>query len=312
MEGHGVNWDDLRVLDAAARASSVSIAAGMLRLSQPQVSRRLRALEDRLGVRLFDRTPQGLRPTTAGARLIPLVAEMRAAADRVEIASDDLAGEGMRTVRLSVDEVRARFLLDRWAAFARELDGVTLSLIASQTEVDHLRRETEVQIRNCLPNTDSLIARGLGRMVYAVFGSREYVTQHPAAWSDQRFAECAWVTLSTERHWYPALERWLAERLAKPPALRVNAMTLALDAVVQGAGLTLLPAFMGAADPRLVAVTGFVDALTTEEHLIVHRDLLREPAVRAVINAVAQVYRRGRSQLLGETLGPIKGATAAE
>ncbi|MDN3719261.1 LysR family transcriptional regulator [Roseibium salinum] len=66
-----MNWDDLKLIDAAARHRSLSGAAKALNLSQPQLSRRLKGFEERIGARLFDRTPTGLKPTEAGARLIP-------------------------------------------------------------------------------------------------------------------------------------------------------------------------------------------------------------------------------------------------
>ncbi|MGF1553015.1 MAG: LysR substrate-binding domain-containing protein [Paracoccaceae bacterium] len=171
--------------------------------------------------------------------------------------------------------------------------------MAEHAHADHQRRETEIQIRACLPETDTLVVRGLGRMAYAAFGAADYVARHPAARSAARYADCAWVGLSPERAWFPEQGRWLAERLGRPPALYVNAMTTAFDLVVQGAGLALLPAFMGAAEPRLVALTRPIGALATEEHLIVHRDLLREPAVRRAVNAIAAVYRADRARLLG-------------
>ncbi len=76
-----MNWDDLKLVDAAARMRSLSGAAKALDISQPQLSRRLKSFEDRIGARLFDRTPTGLKPTDAGLRLIPLADDMRKKAE---------------------------------------------------------------------------------------------------------------------------------------------------------------------------------------------------------------------------------------
>ncbi|WP_266159841.1 LysR family transcriptional regulator, partial [Dyella silvatica] len=61
---------DLRLVLALATAGSTAGAASALHLTQPAVSRALLAAEDKLGVRLFERTPRGLDPTAAGATLI--------------------------------------------------------------------------------------------------------------------------------------------------------------------------------------------------------------------------------------------------
>ena len=61
-----LNWDDMRVFLAVAREGTLSAAARHLKVTQPTAGRRLRALEDSLAARLFDRLPQGFVPTAAG------------------------------------------------------------------------------------------------------------------------------------------------------------------------------------------------------------------------------------------------------
>jgi DNA-binding transcriptional LysR family regulator len=60
----------LEYLIAVAREGSFTAAAGALRIAQPALSRQVRMLESQLGVMLLERTPQGVRPTAAGAALI--------------------------------------------------------------------------------------------------------------------------------------------------------------------------------------------------------------------------------------------------
>ncbi|HAT85609.1 MAG TPA: LysR family transcriptional regulator, partial [Rhizobiales bacterium] len=76
-----MKWDDLQLFHAAATAGSMNGAARRLEISQPQLSRRLRQMEERIGARLFERTPQGLRLTGAGETLMPLAEQMRSTAD---------------------------------------------------------------------------------------------------------------------------------------------------------------------------------------------------------------------------------------
>ena len=76
-----LNWDDLRIFLSVARAGSLSAAARSLKVSQPTVGRRLKALEEVVGARLFDRLPEGFAPTAAGAELLPMAEEMERAAE---------------------------------------------------------------------------------------------------------------------------------------------------------------------------------------------------------------------------------------
>lgn len=294
-----MNWDDLKLIDAAARMRSLSGAAKALDLSQPQLSRRLKAFEDRIGARLFDRTPTGLKPTEAGVRLIPLAAQMRKSAEAASRVLPDLSGASLKVVRVAVDEVRARVLTDRFAALSALLDGIELELISSHRNVDHQTRSIELQIRHCLPETDTLIARKVGDLAYGIFGARSYVASHPEALTDDRFAACDWLGFAPDDLWYPAHMRWMEDHKVLRPRLRTNTITTLLNMTVSGAGLSLLPVFMGNAHPDLVPLSGPLAELTYPEHIIVHRDVRREPAVRKAMDAIAKVYRDLSADLTG-------------
>ncbi len=302
-----MNWDDLRIFDAAFECNSLSLAARTLGMSQPQLSRRLRSFEETLGVRLFDRTPQGLRATAAAQRLAPLAEAMRSAAEAVERARPELQADMLATVRISVDEVRGRFLTDHLLELRRLLDGIELEIVTTQTHADHEARETEIQLRACLPESETLIVKRLGKVAYAVFGGRGYVEGNPAALTEARFQDCTWIGFSPERLWYTEQHRWLESRLARRPELRFNSMTAIEDALAADFGLALLPLFMGDQDPRLLRVSNPIEALVADDNLIVHRDLLREPAVRRTIDALTLLYKRARQRLSG---GPALAQTA--
>ena len=86
-----LNWDDMRIFLAVAREGNLSAAARALKVTQPTVGRRLKAVEERLATRLFDRLPDGFAPTASGAALLPLAEEMERAAEAVERRQASLA-----------------------------------------------------------------------------------------------------------------------------------------------------------------------------------------------------------------------------
>ncbi|WP_029065534.1 LysR family transcriptional regulator [Labrenzia sp. DG1229] len=294
-----MNWDDLRLIDAAARMRSLSGAAKALDLSQPQLSRRLKRFEDRVGARLFDRTPTGLKPTEAGLRLIPLAAEMRKNADAASRVLPDLSGSALKVVRVAVDEVRARILTDSFCDLTALLDGVELEIISSHLHADHQSRGIELQIRSCLPETDTLIARKVGDLAYGVYGSGAYVNSNPDALNDLRYKNCDWLGFAPDDLWYPSQVRWMEANHISRPKMRTNTMTTLLNMTVSGKGLAVLPVFMGDDHPDLVTLTGPLEELTNSEHIIVHRDVRREPAVRRAIEAIASIYKKMSPKLTG-------------
>jgi len=271
----------------------ISAAARTLGLSQPQLSRRLRRFEDQMGTRLFDRTPNGLMLTPAGERLLPLAVEMKKVANGVKRVQPELASKSRRVVRVSLDEVRELFLLRHATALRDALPHADIEFYSAHQHLDHATRETDVQIRSCLPESDTLVAKKLGDLPYAVYRSRDFV----AADGVSAVEDVHWVGLSTDRIWYPEIHRWIDETLRYAPKLRVNTMTGALRAVRAGVGYGVLPCFMGDEAPDLVAVPAFGVVEMARENLILHRDLLRDRTIRIAVDTIVGLYRREQAGL---------------
>jgi len=294
-----MNWEDLRILNAAADTRSLSAAARRLGMSQPKMSRGLRALEDRLGARLFDRLPSGLAPTPAGERLIPLVAEMATAAEAVERAKPLLPAAAVGTVRVSAEEMLCRFLAEHVEELLAAEPRVELELITTHAELSLSRREADLLIRACLPDGASLITRRLADASYAIYGACDYVERHPAARSAKRYSDCDWVGFAEDRLFFPRQKTWLDQRLARPPKLRATEMSSLFDALRAGVGLGLVPCYLGDREPALERLTAPIAETGERYHLLIHRDLFREPAVRAVKDALVALFLRHRDQFRG-------------
>ncbi len=294
-----MNWSDIQLFEAAASNGSLSAGARALGISQPQMSRRLKELEDKLGARLFDRTPQGLRPTAAGQRLIPLAEQMRGTADAIERAKPDLAATELTVVRVSVDEIREKFLTAHLHALIAELGEVELEVCSGHLHPDHASRKTEIQIRSCLPDSESLVAKRLGRTAYGLYGHPDLVLPPGRSVSLDDYRSHPWIGIAPDHLWYPEQKRWLEGFFSRPSQWRFNTMTGILNAARSGIGLALLPCFMAEGRQELVRISGPAALVETVEYLVVHRDLLRENAIRRTVNAIATLYRREISKTDG-------------
>ena len=292
-----MNWDDLRVFDAAARMHGLTAASRVLGLSQPQMSRRLRAFEDKMGARLFDRTPNGLMITPAGEKLLPLAQQMRLVAEGVERVKPELAQSQRRVLRISLDEVREHFITVHLKELMADIGDAEIELFCGQMHLNHASRETEIQLRSCLPESETLIARKMGETVYGVYVSKNYQSRDGAAPAD----DPNWIGFSADRLWYPELKQWMDRTLKYAPAMRFNTIPAQLNAARSGVGFAVLPRFL--ADPvrDLVRVDEFGDVYSASEHLIVHRDLLREPVVRRAVDAIAALYKKYQPAFGGVT-----------
>ncbi len=282
-----MNWDDLQLFQAAAKMRGITAASKTLGLSQPQMSRRLRRFEDQMGARLFDRTPNGLMLTPAGERLVPLADEMRKVADGVTRIQPELARDTRRVVRISLDEVREQFVLGHMAWLTNALGGADIELFSGHIHLDHATRETDIQIRSCMPESDTLVAKRLSNISYGIYCSKTY---QPV--SDQvPFEDPNWVGFSASRIWYPEIRQWMEENLHHPPKLRVNTVTAMMHALASGAGYGVIPDFMADTQPGLMRIDRLGTAYISHENLIVHRDLLRDGTIRLAVDALCALYR---------------------
>ena len=294
-----MNWDDLRVFLAVVREGSLSAAARNLKVTQPTVGRRLKGLEDALKARLFDRLPEGLVPTTAGAELLPLAEAMERSALAVDRHQAAFTQDASGVVRISIWETFAQFLAGHLTALRARLPEIELELSVTHIQADLLRREADLLIRECLPDNPGLIARKIGRYTFAIYGARDYVAAHPAAYGEERYRDCAWVGYD-EDHAYFQNQTWLLSHLnGRLPAIRVNNGIILHEAVRQGAGLGVLPCFAADRNPALVRLSPPLEEIARDLHLVMHQDLRRSPAVRAVSTALADIFKAEAGRLAG-------------
>jgi DNA-binding transcriptional LysR family regulator len=296
-----MNWDDMRVFLAVARQGNLSAAARSLKVTQPTVGRRLRALEDTLEVRLFDRLPDGFAPTAAGQELIPLAEEMERTAEALERRQASFADRVSGTVRLSVTEIMAQFLSDHIAALRAGLPDIEIEIAVSHRNANLSKREADLVLRECLPEQQGLIARKLGSFRYAVYGAADYVRQHSVALTEGRYQACAWAGYDDE-HAYFTPQKWLDQKLGeRAAAVRVNNGMVLHTVVRNGAGLGVLPCFAGDRDQTLTRVTPPLAEIASTMHVIVHQDLRRVASVRAVMDELIELFKREAPLLDGQS-----------
>jgi len=298
-----VQSDDVRVFLAVTQAGSLRRAARALRIGQPTVARRVRQLEKSVGARLFERTPDGHRLTREGNALLPMAQSMAEAATGMDRRRATFGNDAGGAVCVVANEWTARFLAPRLAALAEAHPDVTVSLAESHLEPDLDRRAADIFIRHGLPARGHLVRVGLGTMSAAIYGSAAFVAANPASRTDARWRRCAWVAYD-QPHEYFRTMAWLTARLGdRPLRVRLNRISLQLDAIRAGAGLGILPCVIGDSEPTLERLTPPIDELAADYWLLVHPDLRSVPRVRRVVDWIRAVFKEHHGALRGRPGG---------
>lgn len=162
-----MNLHHLRVFHAAAEAGGITAGAGRLNLSQPAASREIRALEDRLGLTLFDRAKRGLTLTEAGHLLFDAACRIFALERVVEGQLRDMAGLQGGTLVLGASNTIGNHLLPPLLArFASLYPDIEVSLLVSNSEEVAARLEDGVLHLGFVEgpvDTDRFDARAIGQ-----------------------------------------------------------------------------------------------------------------------------------------------------
>jgi DNA-binding transcriptional LysR family regulator len=290
------DWEDLRVFLSLSREGNLTATARRLEVSHPTVARRIKSLEDTIGARLFDRLPDRFALTAAGEELLADAQAMEQAAESIHRRSAGLTDTAHGTVRMSAGEAMTAFLARHLPRLRQNLQCVEFELVASHMLANLSRREADLLIREQVPDLASIVTRRLGRVAYAVYGSRKLKVADAARESMRRMP---WIGFDDEHDYMPG-QSWVLELLdGARPAMRVNNWLVLHEGARAGAGLAVLPCYLGDGDPALRRVGPILKDVAADQWLLVHRDLRDLARVRAVIDVLVRLFHEERGALEG-------------
>jgi DNA-binding transcriptional LysR family regulator len=291
------DWDDLRVFLTLAREGSLTLAAKRLGVSHPTVARRVHALEERIGARLFDRLPDRFVPTAAGEELIEDTEAMERAAESIGRRSAGLTDTARGVVRISAGEAMTTLLARHVPGLRAALPGIEFEISTTHMLANLSRREADLMLREQVPDLADIVARKLGRVAYAIYTNPDRVPVGRP--SPEKLRALPWVGFDEDHSYMPG-QKWITTLLdGAKPTTRVNNWLVVHEAVRHGAGLSILPCYLGDTDARLQRVGSILDDVVVEQWLLVHRDLRNLPRVRAVMDAVIDLFQRHKATLEG-------------
>ena len=294
-----MDWGDLPFFLAVARRGQLSQAAMAMHADPTTVGRRVRRLERALGVRLFEQAADGQTLTPAGERLLKRVEAMAALANEaatVPLGGNDVTG----TVRISVAEGFGTWFVARHLSrFADTNPALEIDLVANSGFLNPTRRETDLAVLLAPPRRGPLITRKLTDYRLNLYASKEYLSLHPPIDSPEALRDHRLIGYVPDIIYAPEL-RYLDELPLKVGAqLRSSSINAQHGLIASGAGLGVLPCFIGGGDPGLSRVLPDIQ-ITRSFWLTTHRETRNFPQVRAMSDWLVDLVRRHRPLFLGE------------
>ncbi len=268
-----MDWDNIRIFLAVARAGQILGAAKHLRLNHATVARRLSAFENALQAKLFVRRPNGCDLTEEGERMLAYAerveSEMLAAYE--EVGNTDLAIEG--AVRVGApDGFGVAFLAPRLGRLKERYPGLMIQLVPVPRTFSLSRREVDIAITVGRPEEGRLIARKLTDYTLGFYASKTYLERAgtPATPEDLQDHVCLGYV---EDLLYSASLDFAREMVRDWKAdIEISSAVGQTEAVRAGAGIGILHTFVARQDETLVQVLADL-SITRSYWTVVHEDL---------------------------------------
>jgi DNA-binding transcriptional LysR family regulator len=282
------DWNLAKSFLAVLDAGSLSGAARVLGVSQPTLGRHVDELEASLGVTLFERGRDGLKPTDAALLIADEARRLADASNRLALAAAGKATEIAGTVRITASQIIAAYLLPPIIGRLISANpGLEVELVSTNEVENLLRRDADIALRMVEPTQLDLVSRRIADMPLGIFARSDYLDRYgrPQApadlWkhvvigydrSDQAIRGFAAIGHHVDPHFF---------------RFRTDDQVAAWEAVRAGLGIGFGPLWLGARDRALERLAPEIPLPVLRMWLVTHREIRTSARIRAVWDHLA-------------------------
>ncbi len=243
-------FEDLQAFVAVVETGSFTAAADRLDTAKSAVSRRVSALEERLGVQLLRRTTRVLNLTDTGQSFYEHSSRILADLDEAEAAVQQEHGELRGTLRVALPlSFGVRHMCKPIAAFCKRHPRLKFDLDLNDRRIDLVEEGIDVAVRIGHLKDSSLIARKLFDSRTVVAASPHYLNTHGTPRSPEELGDhdcLVYSNLAEPDRWSWMDERGNKKVVEVRTAMRASSGDFLSNAAAHGLGIIIQPAFLAA------------------------------------------------------------------
>lgn len=287
------DWNRARAFLVAAEEGSFSAAAQALGTTQPTVGRQVAALEEELGVTLFERVGTTLALTPSGIDLVEHVRAMSEAATRVSLAATGQSSSIVGSVCITASEAIAAYLLPPIVGrLRREQPGIEIELVVSNQARDLQRREADIAVRNFRVSQPDLVAQKIKDSRAHMYAAPAYLKRIGPIESPRDLARAELFAFDRTDVMIDGL-RAIGVELGRDrfPIVTGNHL-VQWELCKQGVGVCIMMEEIGDAEPRVRRVLPSLPPLPIPMWLVCHRELRTSRRIRLVYDLLAEELQR--------------------
>jgi DNA-binding transcriptional LysR family regulator len=291
MNWNAINfdWNQARAFLATAEEGSLSAAARALGLTQPTLGRQVAALEEALGVLLFDRVGRSLVLTPAGLDLLDHVRAMGAAAGRVSLAASGKAQEIAGKVSITASDVLSAYVLPPILAKLRDAaPGIAVEVVAANDVRDLRRREADIAIRHVSSSEPELIEKRLPDGEARLYAAPALIDRVGAPKTVEDLRSMPFVGFDDPERLVAALAGMGLPLSVDNVAATSNSGIVSWGMVRAGLGVGIMSRQVGEATPDVVPLLPDMPPIPFSTWLATHRELRTSRRIRLVYDLLAE------------------------
>ncbi|WP_299954175.1 LysR family transcriptional regulator [uncultured Roseobacter sp.] len=279
------DWNHARAFLITAEEGSLSAAARALGMTQPTLGRQVSALEEELGVFLFDRVGRSLKLTANGLELVDHVRAMGDAASHVSMTASGQSTSVEGTVRITATEVASAYVLPKMIARLRQQHpGIEVEVVATNHLRDLRRREADIAIRTVRPTDPQLIARQLPSETADLYASVSYLDQNGPFDQPEALSTATFLGFDENNQFLEALNVRGLRLFEHQFPVRTASHLAQWEMVRQGLGIGVMLSRVGEADPSVRRALPWFDPFAFDVWLVAHREVNSSRRVRLVFD----------------------------
>ncbi len=290
------DWNQARAFLVTAEEGSLSAAARALGLTQPTLGRQVAALEEALGVTLFERLGRSLSLTEPGLELVDHVKAMGEAAGRMSLAASGQSQAIEGQVCITASDLLSVYhlppVLERLRCIAPEIE---VEVVASNEIRDLKRREADIAIRHVRPEQPDLIAKHVRDTTAHLYAAPAYLERHGRPSTVEDLVDSVFVAAGQP-------DRYLADvRSSGLPLTKANLKymsdsgVMAWEMVKQGLGMAIMFRDVAELTPEVENVVPDFGTVPVPLWLVTHRELRTSRRIRLVFDVLAEALARDGS-----------------
>lgn len=296
-----MDWDNLRYFLEVARCQRISVAAQRLGVQHSTVARRIQALEQELGLRLFHKsTVSGYSLTSEGQnlqqRMEPVESRLLAAREAITGKARPLTGK----LRLGCTEAFGSYVLTPLLSiFQTQYPELTLELLPVPRPISLSRRDADLAIALERPQRGPYWCTRLADYSLRLYAHQDYLNSHPPIESVQDLSQHRFIAYVDDLVFSDSL-RYL-EEIVRSAAVRFRSTSVIAQyqATLQGQGIAVLPCFLAKTDPRLRCVLPDQVELRRRFWMFCHEEQRQNPSLTRLWHFLKQSVQERQDLLDG-------------